>query len=176
MTVIMWLLICTIRITFCATSSLSPTVRVKCFEGAFILAAAVALWPHHSRPLPIWELRDVFKFECLAFYLVEMLLYMCFETTSLEITVVVFAYSFSGNPQHLFFFFKESGLPLYQTKYPGNAKRTCITYISKVEVIKTLQPRHCDEIWRGILQKDGSIKPVRLMWRCHFRFSCENCG
>ena len=77
---------------------------------------------------------------------------MCFETTILEITVVVFAYSFSGNaflqdhPQHLFFIFKESGLPLYQTEYPGNAKRTCITYISKVEVIKTLQPRHCDEI------------------------------
>ena len=35
------MLICTIRITFCATSSLSPTVRVKCFEGAFILSAAV---------------------------------------------------------------------------------------------------------------------------------------
>ena len=49
---------------------------------------------------------------------------MCFETTILEITVVVFAYSFSGNaflqdhPQHLFFIFKESGLPLYQTEYP----------------------------------------------------------
>ena len=37
----MCVLICTIRITFCATSSLSPTVRVKCFEGAFILTAAV---------------------------------------------------------------------------------------------------------------------------------------
>ena len=37
------MLICTIRITFCATSSLSPTVRVKCFEGAFILSAAVLL-------------------------------------------------------------------------------------------------------------------------------------
>ena len=35
------MLICTIIITFCATSSLSPTVRVKCFEGAFILSAAV---------------------------------------------------------------------------------------------------------------------------------------
>ena len=30
-----------IRITFCATSSLSPTVRVKFVEGAFILSAAV---------------------------------------------------------------------------------------------------------------------------------------
>ena len=37
------MLICTIIITFCATSSLSPTVRVKCFEGAFILSAAVAV-------------------------------------------------------------------------------------------------------------------------------------
>ena len=42
MAVIMCVLICTIRITFCATSSLSPTVRVKCFEGAFILSAAVS--------------------------------------------------------------------------------------------------------------------------------------
>ena len=41
MAVIMCVLICTIRITFCATSSLSPTVRVKCFEGVFILSAAV---------------------------------------------------------------------------------------------------------------------------------------
>ena len=53
----------------------------------------------------------------------------CFETTILEITVVVFAYSFSGNaflqdhPQHLFFIFKESGLPLYQTKYPGKCQK-----------------------------------------------------
>ena len=72
-----------------------------------------------------------------------------FTCVSRQPTVVVFAYSFSGNPQHLFFFFSKS-LVCHFTKQSTleNAKRTCITYISKVEVIKTLQPRprHCDEI------------------------------
>ena len=72
---------------------------------------------------------------------------MCFETTILEITVVVFAYSFSSNaffqdhPQHLLIFFQKVWFATLPNKVPWKMPKEHVSLISaKWKSLKLCNP------------------------------------